>query len=37
MIFSENHVVNEKVWKNVVDPDRLQVTNMAHALCVLDN
>jgi len=36
MIFSENYVVNEKVWK-YVDPDMPQVTNMTHALCVLHN
>jgi hypothetical protein len=32
LFFSENHVINEKVWKNVVDPDRPQMRNMVHAL-----
>jgi len=28
---------NEKMWKNIVQTDRLQVTDMAHALCTVDN
>jgi len=37
--FSENHAVYEIIWKNMVVPDRPQITmyNTAHALCVLDN
>ena len=35
----ENGVVNEIPWKNVVEPDRPQMTmyNTAHALCMLGN
>ena len=29
--FFENHVVNEIKWKNIVEPDRPQMENMAHA------
>ena len=37
--FHENRLVNEVPWKNMVVPDRPQITmyNTAHALCVLDN
>jgi len=28
---------NEKMWKNIVQTDRLQVTDMAHALFMLDS
>jgi len=25
------------MWKNMVEPDRSQMTNVAHAHCMLDN
>jgi hypothetical protein len=28
---------NEKMWKYIAQADRLQMTYMAHALCMLDN
>jgi hypothetical protein len=34
--FSENRAVYEIIWKNTVQPDRLQRHTTAHALCVLD-
>ena len=35
--FFENRAVYEIIWKNIAQPDRLQVKhNVAHALCVLD-
>jgi hypothetical protein len=37
--FRESRVVNAIPWKNMVEPDRPQMTiyNTAHALCMLDN
>jgi hypothetical protein len=36
--FSENPAVYETMWKNVVQPERLQMTiHAAHALCMLNN
>jgi hypothetical protein len=35
--FFENPAVYEIMWKNVVEPDRPLMTNMAHAHCMLDN
>jgi hypothetical protein len=34
--FFENLTVNEKIWKNAVEPDRPHVTFMTHAHCMLD-
>jgi hypothetical protein len=37
-IFSENLAFYEIVWKNMVQPDRPQMTiNIAHPHCLLDN
>jgi len=33
---SENRSVYELMWKGVVQPDRPQNDNMAHAHCMLD-
>jgi hypothetical protein len=36
--FPENPAVYEIMWKNVVQPERLQMTvHAAHALCMLDD
>jgi hypothetical protein len=34
--FSENRAVYEVMWKNIAQPDRLHIDNMAHAHCILD-
>jgi hypothetical protein len=36
--FSENRAVYDIVWRNIVEPDRPQMTLVIqHALCMLDN
>jgi hypothetical protein len=38
--FSENHVIVEITWKNMVEPYKLQMTIIRHrndVLCMLDN
>jgi hypothetical protein len=38
--FSENRIVYEIIWTNILQPERLQMTlyyNSANALCVLGN
>ena len=36
--FSENPAVYDIVWRNIVEPDRLQMTLVIqHALCMLGN
>ena len=34
--FFANHAVYEKMWKNIVERGRPQITNMAHTHCMLD-
>jgi hypothetical protein len=34
--FFEYRVVYEIMWKKFVEPDRPQITNMAHAHCIMD-
>ena len=36
IFFSENRVVYEITWKNIVEPGRPQMTIWAHAHCMLD-
>jgi len=35
--FFENRALYEIMWKNVVEPERSQVTLTTHAHCILDN
>jgi hypothetical protein len=35
--FSKNRVVYEITWRYMAEPDRPQMTNTAHALCMLVN
>ena len=34
--FSENRAAYEIMWKNIIQPDRPPLTNIAHAQCMLD-
>ena len=36
IFFSEKRVAYEIMWKNIVEPDRPQMTSIAHAQCMLD-
>jgi len=36
--FSDNRAVYERMWENIVEPDRPKMKyNAAHSLCMLDN